>query len=288
MSLEVKIIIHSFLISIHSKFIMTSFIFLGCNSTNEIGELSGEVLSENFPGSYPPNSHCYYHIRAPSNFKIKLVFEKIDIEYDKRCRSDTITISDKPQRQFDTKCEFCQSICGNKNEEIVVVKNGVISKFEKQISDIVIENNSVFIHFSSDDSTELSGFKMMFQIIYNPKAVDPIDCKWNEFTPIGECTKSCGGGTHLSFRTKNQTALNGGNECEGGPLENLPCNEQPCPVDCKWGKFSPKTKCSKSCGEGTIIMMREKLQEAQHGGVNCTGGSSIAKSCNEGDCPRGK
>ena len=204
---------------------MTSFIFLGCNSTNEIGELSGEVLSENFPGSYPPNSHCYYHIRAPSDFNIKLVFEKVDIEYDKRCRSDTITISDKPQSQSDSQCEFCQSICGNENEDIIVVKNGLISKFEKQLSDIMIDNDSIFIHFSSDDSTELSGFKLMFQIIYNPK---PIDCKWNEFTPIGDCTKSCGGGTRLSFRDRSQIAFNGGQECEGDNHEHLPCNVQPC------------------------------------------------------------
>ena len=55
----------------------------------------------------------------------------------------------------------------------------------------------------------------------------PINCEWNEWQ-IGECSKTCGGGTRSNNRTKNVEEMHGG-VCEGESTVNEPCNTQDCP-----------------------------------------------------------
>ena len=40
---------------------------------------------------------------------------------------------------------------------------------------------------------------------------------------------SCGGGTLMRSRDKQQIALHGGTECPGSDQESKSCNPQPCP-----------------------------------------------------------
>jgi hemicentin len=70
----------------------------------------------------------------------------------------------------------------------------------------------------------------------------PVDCSWNDWSPWGECSKTCGGGTTRRSRTSN-AAQNGGASCEGGPEDTGRCNTQDCPADCVWGPWSPFSDC---------------------------------------------
>ena len=65
--------------------------------------------------------------------------------------------------------------------------------------------------------------KRSFQILI----VEPINCKWNDWN-VGECSKSCAGGTRTNTRTLRWEAQDGGT-CEGNSTVNEPCNTQECP-----------------------------------------------------------
>ena len=55
----------------------------------------------------------------------------------------------------------------------------------------------------------------------------PIDCEWNEWQ-IGECSKTCGGGTRSNNRTKKVEEMHGG-ICEGESAVSESCLTQDCP-----------------------------------------------------------
>ena len=52
---------------------------------------------------------------------------------------------------------------------------------------------------------------------------------WTEWTDWGECTASCGGGTHKRSRTCTAPAPGeGGAPCDGQPEEEEPCGTEAC------------------------------------------------------------
>ena len=55
-----------------------------------------------------------------------------------------------------------------------------------------------------------------------------VDCVWGSWD-IGECSKSCGGGTQTNIRKPNVTAAHGGEECYGSASVTESCNTQECP-----------------------------------------------------------
>jgi len=110
----------------------------------------------------------------------------------------------------------------------------------------------------------------------------PVDCVWNEWA-LGECTTTCGGGTQTDTREQLQEALFGGNPCEGESSRKKECNPDPCPVDCEWNEWV-LGDCSTTCGNGTQINKRTKLQEELHGGV-CVGEPMETLGCNVAVCP---
>ena len=57
---------------------------------------------------------------------------------------------------------------------------------------------------------------------------DIVHCEWNEWI-IGECSKSCGGGTRVNERTEKVTAQHGGDKCPGPTSIEESCNVQECP-----------------------------------------------------------
>ena len=46
---------------------------------------------------------------------------------------------------------------------------------------------------------------------------------------VGECSKTCGGGTQTKIRVEKISAANGGNECEGRASVTESCNVRECP-----------------------------------------------------------
>ena len=55
-------------------------------------------------------------------------------------------------------------------------------------------------------------------------------------------------------------------------------------VDCKWDDWQIGD-CNQSCGGGIRTNTRVKKVDEQHGGVECTGDSSVTESCNIQTCP---
>ena len=66
-----------------------------------------------------------------------------------------------------------------------------------------------------------------------------VDCQWSSWTPIGSCSKSCGGGSQKSKRYKTVSESNGGS-CSGLSEKTYSCNTQKCPQGPE--KFPEKCK----------------------------------------------
>ena len=115
----------------------------------------------------------------------------------------------------------------------------------------------------------------------------PRNCVWGSWALWGDCTKTCGSGSHV--RTRNQTTEQYcGGTCAGSAKEVRECNKYTCPKhdgDCMWGFWSSWCACTKSCGGGYQSRTRHIMKEAAPGG-NCIGEGKITRVCNTGCCPR--
>jgi len=108
------------------------------------------------------------------------------------------------------------------------------------------------------------------------------DCKVAEWTP-SECSKTCGGGEQTLSRGII-ARQDRGTQCL--PLsEIVPCNEYPCPVDCKIeGEWSEWSKCTADCGIGSKSRFRQSTA-AKHGGKPCPA-TSETEECNTQACEK--
>jgi len=110
----------------------------------------------------------------------------------------------------------------------------------------------------------------------------PVHCEWEDWQ-LGECSKTCGGGTMTKTRVEKVSAEHGGDVCEGLSSIEESCNIDECPVDCVWGDWE-QTECSEKCGGGTTDYSRQKIVEEAFGGT-CEGDASYAEDCNIDPCP---
>jgi hypothetical protein len=105
-----------------------------------------------------------------------------------------------------------------------------------------------------------------------------VPCLWSEWLGWSNCTKPCGGGLQVRARVKLQEARFGGPNCTGNASEQQSCNDDLCPVDCKWEDWGAWGACSKSCGKGTKLRARaQKSEEA--GGKKCDGKGEETQQC---------
>ena len=54
-----------------------------------------------------------------------------------------------------------------------------------------------------------------------------LNCEWDDWQ-IGECSKTCGGGSRTNSREKKVEEVNGGKECAGSSTFTESCNIQEC------------------------------------------------------------
>jgi hypothetical protein len=99
-----------------------------------------------------------------------------------------------------------------------------------------------------------------------------------------ECTKECGGGTKVLTRSVLSPPLYDGNAC---PALNktVPCNPQPCPVDCIVSDWKTSGTCSVTCGGGLQAEERSVVTKSQHGGQVCPSVMGQSIQCNSQPCP---
>ncbi|XP_055958261.1 SCO-spondin [Patella vulgata] len=129
----------------------------------------------------------------------------------------------------------------------------------------------------------------------------PIDGNWNEWqdwAPLGKCSKSCGAGFIKETRTRvcdNPEPQYGGEDCWGDSTERrqVECFNTPCPVNGDWSVWTDweiDGLCSVTCGKGEIPEKRTRTctnPRPMYNGEECQGDSIQRRtgSCNESSCP---
>jgi len=104
----------------------------------------------------------------------------------------------------------------------------------------------------------------------------PVDFTWTEWTPFGDCSKTCGQGGYKMRTRECIPAAHGGEPCPDKEdkdslalyQEEEPCTKADC-LEYVYTNWSPWSQCSKTCGKGTKIKTRncqEKntLQKAEN------------------------
>jgi len=111
----------------------------------------------------------------------------------------------------------------------------------------------------------------------------PVDGVFKDWSPWGECSKSCGGG--VQERTREcHGPFYGGAECDGDFKETQVCSTTACPIDGVWSKWSDWTDCSKTCAGGFTERSRT-CEGPFYGGKDCDGKAKETKECNPTPCP---
>lgn len=105
-----------------------------------------------------------------------------------------------------------------------------------------------------------------------------VDGGWGKWSPLSQCSVSCGGGKQSRTRSCNNPApSNGGNDCPGTEKEEVNCATQDCAG--VWGSWSGWGPCSVSCGGGE----QRRGRECQ--GTNCEGEAQGVQECGTDPCP---
>jgi hypothetical protein len=112
----------------------------------------------------------------------------------------------------------------------------------------------------------------------------PIDCVMSDWVNQGTCSTSCGGGQQQQVRTVKISSAYGGQTCPTNTTQSVPCNTQPCPIDCVMGPWSNQGSCSANCGGGSQQQVRSVQTQPQYGGKACPA-TTQSISCNNQACP---
>jgi len=109
-----------------------------------------------------------------------------------------------------------------------------------------------------------------------------VDCAVREWSTWSDCSISCGNGTQTRTRNVAYSSNFGGAQCP--PLvDEVPCNTDPCPIDCiltEWGAWGD---CDRLCGNGVQFRQRTINQAAHFAGVPC-GATEESQACNVVPC----
>lgn len=163
-------------------------------------------------------------------------------------------------------------------EEQSRVLGDTLSNLQKELHQMVEECRENSEQFA----TEMTSVKNVRQQLYENEAEKPFiqDCQVSEWTPE-ECSKSCDGGTQNMVRTVVVPASLGA-DCPP-LLSQQPCNQQPCPVDCRLGDWGGWSMCSAQCGGGIMERIRKVEVPSSDGGRPCDSNQESA-GCGEGAC----
>jgi len=108
------------------------------------------------------------------------------------------------------------------------------------------------------------------------------DCEVSAWVS-GPCSEPCGGGTRNVTRHVVLPAGSNGMPCL--PTHRTePCNEQPCPTDCRVSSWGEWGACSAECGGGIRARTRTVIEESKHGGAPCPDENAISEQCNVAPC----
>lgn len=114
----------------------------------------------------------------------------------------------------------------------------------------------------------------------------PVNCEIGEWGGWSACSAKCGGGVYERVRDIKRHGAHGGKPC-GAPQETQSCNPQSCDKNCRLGKWTQWSPCSKACDTGTTMQVRH-VREAPEGSGKCAKKFGRlrfrSKSCNREAC----
>merc|ERR1719424_2668596 len=119
----------------------------------------------------------------------------------------------------------------------------------------------------------------------NPPAECPVDCVISEWGAISTCSRECGGGTLEEERVIEVNSDHGGDACPTELARSVPCNEDPCPVDCVLSSWTTDGTCSQTCGGGVVRDIKTVLVQTAYGGEECDPDMERWSDCNMDPCP---
>jgi hypothetical protein len=128
-----------------------------------------------------------------------------------------------------------------------------------------------------------AGDPAAWNVTQPPAPFPPVNCTLTQWTPFSPCTLTCAGGTSTRTRTITAPAEYGG-LCDA-TNETVPCNTQPCPIDCKWNDWEGWSACTQTCGSGSTTRVRSVNVSAMFGGAPCNGSGTDTVPCNTPPCP---
>lgn len=115
-----------------------------------------------------------------------------------------------------------------------------------------------------------------------------IDCEVSQWQSYGDCSLTCGSGLMAQSRHVTVEPAHGGLICPEAYERYVPCNEDPCPIDCGYSEWTVWGTCSPSCGPGSQLRTRAILNYPEYGGVECDESQSNmeqSQSCQIVPCP---
>ncbi|XP_068790174.1 SCO-spondin-like [Struthio camelus] len=114
-----------------------------------------------------------------------------------------------------------------------------------------------------------------------------VNCSWTPWGPWGACSRSCGGGLQQRLRAYTPPGP-GGRWCEAvlsAHAQRRRCSLQPCRVDGAWSKWSPWSRCDRTCGGGRAVRTRACTgPPPKNGGRHCRGERHRVRACNAQPC----
>ncbi|XP_041484586.1 uncharacterized protein LOC121431145 [Lytechinus variegatus] len=116
----------------------------------------------------------------------------------------------------------------------------------------------------------------------------PVDGGWGNWSSLGICSATCGGGRQYWHRKCNSPIPKyGGLDCSGESLKEQSCNNNSkCPIDGGWGEWTNWSNYSAISGGESRFRNRSCSDPTpKYGGSNCSGKSSEEQICMIQDCP---
>jgi len=121
----------------------------------------------------------------------------------------------------------------------------------------------------------------------------PVDCRMSEWSEWGECTKECGGGSHLKTRSVLVEPTGGGEMCPN-KAQRKTCNVESCDVDCGLTEWTAWGPCTRACrayehSEPGRMYRKRNIHTPVKGKGKCPMPHSESRlqfqSCNFDPCP---
>ncbi|KAJ8260725.1 hypothetical protein COCON_G00164480 [Conger conger] len=138
-----------------------------------ITKLNGSITSPGWPGEYPPNKNCIWHLVAPTQYQITLQFDTFETEGNDVCKYDYLEVWSGLSTDFRLHGKFCGPV---------------------KPEPITSQYNNMRIEFKSDNTVSKKGFKAQFFADKDECSVENGGCQQECVNTLGSYSCQCQSG----------------------------------------------------------------------------------------------